>query len=394
MMLDAETAKFIQEHREADVRTLALQAGRYPKVNIPVALTQIEGWQLARHKLPTWATTEGVLYPPRISMEQCSSEATAQYKASLIKGKLLADLTGGFGIDCSYMSRKVEKAIYIERNSTLCQIARKNFDLLALNHIDIINSECEEELSTLPQCNWIFADPARRSSSGSKVVFLSDCEPDITTLEEKIMQHCDNAMIKCSPMLDISAACRQLQYVREVHCVAVGNECKELLLILRKEESKETILHCINIQKGETEKFDCTLENCHTAIYADEPKHYLYEPNAAIQKGNCHNALSKKFSAAKLHPNSHLFTSDERIENFPGRSFRILGWTNFSKNGIKELLYDTKKANITVRNFPDNVQTLRKRLKITEGGDIFLFATTLRDDRKVLIKCQKIETSS
>lgn len=389
-MINEETQKFIQQHRNSDVRTLALQASRYPGVDMPAALIQIEGWQLAQHKLPRWAATEGLLYPPRISMEQCSSEATAQYKASLAKGSLLADLTGGFGIDCSYMSQNFDKAIYIERNSNLCHIAERNFTLLALNHIEVVNNECEETIPTLPHCSWIFADPARRSSSGGKVVFLSDCEPDIPALEEEIMQHCDNAMIKCSPMLDIAAACRQLRYVCEVHIVAVANECKELLLILRKEPTEHTALHCTNIHKEQTDIFSTTLENSHATRYADEPMCYLYEPNAAIQKGNCHNALSEKYAARKLHPNSHLFTSEEYIKDFPGRCFRILEWTNFSKNSIKEILKDIKQANITVRNFPDNVQTLRKRLKIAEGGDTYLFATTLRDERKVLIKCCKV----
>ena len=389
-MISKETQKFIQQHRNDDIRTLALQASRYPGVDMPVALTQIEGWQLAQHKLPRWASTEGITFPPRISMEQCSSEATAQYKAALAKGELLADLTGGFGIDCSYMSRNFGKAIYIERNSNLCQIAEKNFALLTLNHIDIMNSECEETLPSLPHCCWIFADPARRSSSGSKVVLLNDCEPDIPALEEEIMQHCDNAMIKCSPMLDIAAACRQLRYVREVHIVALSNECKELLLILRKEPTESITLHCTNIHKEQTQTFSCATSSNYATTYADEPQHYLYEPNAAIQKGNCHNALSERLNAAKLHPNSHLFTSGERIEDFPGRGFRIIEWTTFSKSGIKELLRDVRQANITVRNFPENVQALRKRLKISEGGDIYLFATTLRDERKVLIKCSKI----
>lgn len=356
---------------------------------MPTALTQIEGRQLAQHKLPTWAATDGIIYPPRISMEQCSSEATALYKASLAQGKQFADLTGGFGIDCSYISRNFEKAIYIERNSNLCKIAQENFSLLALNHIDIINNECEKTLDTLPHCCWIFADPARRSNSGGKVVFLSDCEPDITTLENDIMQRCNKAMIKCSPMLDISAACRELKYVSEVHIVAVANECKELLLILSKEPSKNIAIHCVNIAKEQISSFSTTLDNNYTVKYANEPKSYLYEPNAAIQKGNCHNAIAETYGIEKLHPNSHLFTSDKKIEGFPGRSFNIIGWSSFSKSDSKELLNDVKKANITVRNFPDNVQTLRKRLKIAEGGDTYIFATTLCDERKILIKCSK-----
>lgn len=388
-MTDKATQIFIEEHLNDDTRTLALQAARYPDVSMNHALTQIEGWQTAKEKLPTWAGTKGVLYPPRISMEQCSSEETALYKASLVKGERLTDLTGGFGIDCSYMSKNFSHATYIERNEELCRIARHNFHTLGLS-IEVINGNCEEQLPIIPECDWIFADPARRNNSGGKVVALADCEPDISKLEEAILQKSKKAMIKCSPMLDLTAACRDIKNITDLHVIAVNNECKEVLLILSREKSYDTIaLHCINIRKEGTQCFHCNTQSNVSIRYAEAIKEYLYEPNAAIQKAGCHAALTKAFDIEKLHTNSHLYTSKEPVKDFPGRIFIIERIYGFSKNEIKELKKEVKKANITIRNFPDTVQNIRKRLKIDEGGDIYIFATTLANGNKVLLKCKK-----
>lgn len=391
LMLDNLTIEFIKKHRNEDVRKLALQAARYPSVDMSAALCQIEGWQLAQQKLPSWHNTEGLLYPPKISMEQCSSEATSGYKASLMQGTYFADLTGGFGIDCSYISPRFRHAAYIERNTTLCNIARHNFSLLGLDNIEIINSNCEEAISTLNKCDWIFIDPARRDTKGNKVAALDDCEPDITRMEEMILSKCNSAMIKCSPMLDITAACRQLKHVKEIHVVAVNNECKELLFILNNiDDNSEPIIHCINITKEGRQTFTSKLQQRNTVKYAQEIEKFLYEPNAAIQKAGCPSALSMQFNIKKLHPNSNLYTATEVVKDFPGRTFIIEKVSTFSKGDIKDFLKGMEKANITVRNFPDTVQTLRKRFKLTEGGDNYIFATTLADNRKVLIKCRKI----
>lgn len=389
-MIEKKTAEFIREHRNEDVRALALQGARYKEVDMRTALTQIEGWQLAKEKLPTWAITDGILYPVRISMEQCSSEATALYKASLAAGELFADLTGGFGIDCSYIARKFKKAIYIERNSELCDIARHNFSLLGLEHIEIVNGNSEEVIASLPHCNWIYADPARRSTSGGKVVALSDCEPDITTLEELLLEKGERAMIKCSPMLDITAACRQLKHVTEVHVVATGNECKELLFILeRGDEAREIVGKCVNIHNGSTDIFSFVYGKGGSIEYAGKIMKYLYEPNVAIQKAGCHSALAQRYDIEKLHPNSQLYTSERLIPDFPGRIFEVESATGYSKGEIKVLLNGIDKANLTVRNFPESVERLRKRLKIAEGGRIYLFATTLNNGSRVLVKCHK-----
>ncbi len=394
-MLSKETQEFITTHRNDDVRALALQAARYPDVDIREAVTQIQGWQLAKDKLPTWAATDGIIYPVRLSMEQCSSEATARYKARLAQGNIMADLTGGFGIDCSYMARNFGRTIYIERNSTLCNIARHNFALLGLGNVEIKNSVCEDILDTLPHCDWIYADPARRDSIGGKVVALSDCEPDIPQLEARLMRRCNAAMIKCSPMLDITAACRNLHNIKEVHIIAVNNECKELLLILEHSTpNTPTALHCINILKEGQQRFSTTIEaQQRPATYTDSIRKYLYEPNAAIQKGGCNATLAHTMSIEKLHPNSQLFTSERFINDFPGRAFIVEGVSPFSKKEIKILLDGIKQANITVRNFPDTVQGLRKRLKIAEGGDTYIFATTLNNGDKVLVRCRKTHQS-
>ena len=387
--MDNETLKFIAEHRNDDVRTLALQAARYPGVDMREAVTQIEGWQHACTKLPEWAAVEGIVYPPRISMEQCSSSATALYKASLMKGDTFADLTGGFGIDCSYISRNFSKAHYVERNENLCSVAAHNFALLGLGHIEIINGNSEQVLQTLPPCDWIFLDPARRDGAGKKVVALADCEPDVAALREPLLQKAHRVMVKCSPMLDITAACRQLGCVSEVHTVAVNNECKELLFILDSEAAGAIRVCCVNIVNDTSQTFSYSMNDAPESGYAPEVGAYLYEPNAAIQKAGCPSSLATSYGVQKLHRNSNLYTSDALAAQFPGRTFKVTGVAGFSKNELKMLLGDLKRANLTVRNFPDTVQQLRKRLKLSEGGDIYLFATTLADGRRVLVRCEK-----
>ncbi len=387
-MLDTATREFIAQHRNDDVRALALQAKRYTTVDIREAVTQIEGWQQAREKLPTWSAVEGIIYPPKISMEQCSSEHTAKYKSSLASGKRFADLTGGFGIDFSYIARGFSEAFYIERNERLCEIAKANFSLLGLNHTTVINGNSEEQLTALPQLDWLFIDPARRDGDGRKVVALSDCEPNVVELEEQLLSKAKKVMIKCSPMLDITMACRQLKSVSAVHIVAVNNECKELLFILQS--GNAGTIHCVNILKECVQEFTFTQdeEQSSTATYSSDISRYLYEPNASIQKAGCHNTLSQRLGLKKLHPNSQLYTADEYIQHFPGRIFEVVEVLGFSKADIKKV-QALQKANITVRNFPESVQQLRKRLKLADGGDNYIFATTLANGSKAMIICNK-----
>ena len=390
-MIDEHTLSFIREHATADVRSLALQAARYPHVDMRVAMTQIEGRQLAVAKLPTWAATEGVIYPVRLSMEQCSSETTARYKASLVGGRCLADLTGGFGIDCSYMSEQFERATYIERNQDLCDIARHNFALLG-RPISVVNGNSEEVLASLPQQDWIFVDPARRDGRGNKVVALSDCEPDVCALKPLLQQKASRIMIKCSPMLDISLAVRQLQMVSEVHVVSVNNECKELLLLLDQACTEEMRIHTVNFQGNRVQHFVYTLleESEAACIYASQVGNYLYEPNSSMMKAGCFRLPADRYGLSKLHPNTHLYTADHLVEDFPGRVFEVNNVVGFSKSELKSLSAELKRANVAVRNFPEHPDALRKRLKIADGGDTYLFATTLNTEKKVIISGAKV----
>ena len=392
-MLNRETMEFVAAHRHEETRALALKAKRLPGVDMQQALTQIEGWQTAREKLPAWAATEGIIYPPRISMEQCSSEATALYKSNIAKGESVADLTGGFGIDCSYIARGFRSATYIERNPLLCGIARENFALLGLDHITVINGDSQELFHSLPSLDWIFIDPARRDGDGRKVVALSDCEPDVTALEEELLAKAHRVMVKCSPMLDITAACRQLKHVSAVHIVAVNNECKELLLILERASNGAGITTtCTDIRKEGEQRFTYTAEEGNNSIteYSGSIARYLYEPNAAILKSGCHAILAQRHNISKLHPNSQLYTADHLEKDFPGRTFNVEKVYGFSKAELKEV-QALEQANITVRNFPENVAQLRRRLKLAEGGERYIFATTLSGGEKVLAVCSKVK---
>ena len=387
-MIDEATLAFIKEHRNDDVRNLALQAARYPEVDMRVAATQIEGRKLASAKLPTWAAVEGIVFPVRLSLEQCSSEVTARYKAGLVRGTHLADLTGGFGIDCSYMSDSFTEATYIERNEELCRIASHNFALLGKS-IRVVNANSEEALASLPHQDWIFIDPARRDKAGNKVVSLSDCEPDVCQLESLLLQKATHVMVKCSPMLDISQAIRELRSVMEVHVVSVNNECKELLLILGEEGNEDMPIRTVNFHGDAVQEFaySAAAESSASCHYASSMGRYLYEPNSALMKAGCYRLPAERYGLDKLHPNTHLYTSDSLVSDFPGRVFKVEGCYGFSKKELKAL--NCRQANLAVRNFPEHVDTLRKRLRIGDGGDIYLFATTLHDESKVLVKCVK-----
>lgn len=391
-----ETLLFIREHRMDDVRRLALQAHKYPDVDMPVAITQIAGRQIAAEKIPSWDATEGILYPKHLSLEQCSSEITARYKATLLQGETLADLTGGFGIDCAFLSAGFQRVTYVERQEELCEIAAHNFPLLRLNHIDIRHDDGVTYLNGMPHVDCIFLDPARRNAHGGKTVAIADCEPDVSALEECLLDKAKRVMVKLSPMLDLALALKELEHIQEIHIVSVANECKELLLILGKSAVSEVPIHCINLlPKDGLQRFVFTREQelRSECSYTDTLEEYLYEPNASLLKAGAFRSLSTAYTGIrKLHPNSHLYTSRTPIAEFPGRMFRITDHCSLNKKEIKEHLAGLKKANITVRNFPSTVAELRKRLKLTDGGDTYLFASTLNNGSKVLVRCEKSET--
>lgn len=395
--LSPETLQFIRAHRTEDVRTLALQARKYPQVDMAAAVVQIAGWQIAEKKVPFWAQTEGIRYPAHLSMEQCSSEITARYKASWLKGDTMADLTGGLGVDCSFLARNFQRVDYVERQEVLCELARHNFPLLGLPQVTVHEADGVDYLRQMEPVDCLFLDPARRNSQGGKTVAIADCEPDVQKLEPLLVEKGRTVVVKLSPMLDIFSSLRELKYIRQIHVVAVNNECKELLVVLQKPEksaseaSGEVWISCeqaVNNFLTEPFVFTYAQEKEARCPLAEEVGNYLYEPGAALLKAGPYRLLGARFGLQKLHVNSHLYTS-EALVDFPGRRFRVLEVSGFGKKELKQLLQGVDKANLTVRNFPASVAELRKKWKLKEGGDMYLFATTLEGDRHVVIKCVK-----
>ena len=406
MLLTDETLHFIRQHADDDVRALALHARPLPGVDLPAALTQIAGLQTLRAKVPTWAATEGILCPARLSLEQCSSEATARYKADIIAAhagprRRLADLTGGLGIDCSLLAPLFTEVDYVERQEELCRLAGHNFPRLGRTHIRVHCADGTAFLDDMPAADWLFLDPARRDSHGGKTVALADCEPDVSQLEDRLLEKAPNVLLKLSPMLDLTLALHTLRHVREAHVVAVDNECKELLLVLQRDgttSTEDVPITCANLTKhggnGTAFTFTRRQEQASPCPLAANLSEYLYEPNAALMKAGAFRCLTEAYGIEKLHPSSHLYTSSRLIPDFPGRAFRVEGCGGLGKKEAKPLLGGLSQANLAVRNFPDTVASLRRRLHLAEGGDTYIFATTLADGRKVLVRAVRTTVSS
>ena len=505
-IMNQATQDFIRQHQDEDVRQLAFLGSKYPEVNMPFALDQIRGRKMAHVKLPRWASIEGIIYPPHISMEQCSSEQTALYKAELAarllglsvsssenekecekasnshfskicefasegavdsefaknedtckKQQILTecdkyvnksegepneedfseeiefvDLTGGFGVDFSYIaSRLGVKSMYVERQAHLCEAAKENFGRLGLKNAIVKNGDgievlhsfalkkddaaseslgiTEEQsrslLKTSLGLKLIFIDPARRDDAGNKVVSLKDCTPDVTLLQEEMLSKADYVIIKLSPMLDWHRAISELSHVREVYIISVNNECKELLLVLSARNMGDVEassadgevkhagnlrIYCVNdAQSFVCDELDMESSSVIIAPPVLEEMQYLYEPNASLMKAGCFSVLSERYGARMLSKNSHLFVSMEPIEDFPGRSFRIIAISSFNKKELKRYLSGIAKANIATRNFPLSVAELRKRLKLKDGGETYIFATTLSNESHVLVITEK-----
>ena len=497
-IMNQATLDFIRQHQDDDVRQLAFLGSKYPEVDMPFALDQIRGRKMARVKLPRWASIDGIIYPPHISMEQCSSEQTALYKAELaarllglspsssengeekekesenasnlhlseicefagkgavdsefakneaickkqqilteskenvneIKGEPhggdfseetgFVDLTGGFGVDFSYIaSRLGVKSMYVERQAHLCEAAKENFGRLGLKNaivkngdgIEVLHSfhpkkkdaastddslgitydQSQSLLKTNLGLKLIIIDPARRDDAGNKVVSLKDCTPDVTLLQEEMLSKADYVIIKLSPMLDWHRAVSELNCVQEVHIISVNNECKELLLVLSARNMDENLhIYCINdAQSFVCDELDMESSSVKIAPSTLEEMLYLYEPNASLMKAGCFGVLSERYDARMLSKNSHLFVSSEPIAAFPGRSFRIIAISSFNKKELKRHLSGITKANIATRNFPLSVAELRKRLKLKDGGETYIFATTLSDESHVLVITEK-----
>lgn len=509
-IMNQATLDFIRQHQDDDVRQLAFLGSKYPEVDMPFALDQIRGRKMARVKLPRWASIDGIIYPPHISMEQCSSEQTAHYKAELaarllglspsssengeekekesenasnlhlseicefagkgavdsefakngatyekqqiltevdrnvneIKGEPhggdfseetgFVDLTGGFGVDFSYIaSRLGVKSMYVERQAHLCEAAKENFERLGLKNVSVKNGDgievlhsfaskkddaasdslgtTEDQSQSLLKTNLglklIFIDPARRDDAGNKVVSLKDCTPDVTVLQEEMLSKADYVIIKLSPMLDWHRAVSELNCVKEVHIISVNNECKELLLVLSArnmggmeassadgevKHAGNLRIYCVNdAQSFVCDELDMESSSVKIAPSTLEEMQYLYEPNASLMKAGCFGVLSERYDARMLSKNSHLFVSRGPIAAFPGRSFRIIAISSFNKKELKRHLSGITKANIATRNFPLSVAELRKRLKLKDGGETYIFATTLSDESHMLVITEK-----
>ena len=392
-VLTPEMQAFVRKHENDDIHKLALQASKYPNIDISLAMRQIEGRQVAKQKLPLWYGMEDILYPKHISLEQCSSEATAKYKSTLFSGGVAIDLTGGMGVDISFISKSFEKAICIERDKELTEIVSHNFGVLGLNNISVINTESESYLHSIDEVELIYIDPARRDDTGKKVVMIEDCSPDLIRLDSMLNRKAKSVMIKLSPMLDISQAVKALSHVTDIHVISYNNECKELLLIKNpKSASSMQLFHCVNIRKdGEMEMFTFEREDENIEIpYAVKMEEYLYEPNSSLLKAGAYRVVAKRYDLHKLHPNSHLYTSDELYPDFQGRIFRVNSVTSLNKKELKKHLVAIHQANVAVRNFPMSVDELRKRLKLKDGGNTYIFATTTFDNQKILTLCSKI----
>lgn len=435
-IMNDETREFVAMHRNEDVRELALKAKRVEGLDLPLALDQIAGWQIARKKLPQWASCEGIVYPPHISMEQCSSQFTAQYKSeiaqtllapaatvrarvsdsgesdnqttksepqlsdspesdTLVARRAMVDLTGGFGVDFSYLARGFSQATYVERQRHLCDLAEHNMAALGLDQARIVCGDGVEYLRQMGPVDFIYLDPARRDEHGSRTYAIEDCTPNVFELRDLLLSKSQYTLVKLSPMLDWRKAVADFDgTVREVHIVATGNECKELLLVLGQqvhEEPSAPRVFCVN----DNQRIDYD-----SAAYTQglriggkplpEAKNYLYEPNASIMKAGCFDLVEERFGVTQVGPSSHLFVSATPVADFPGRGFAIEAIGGMNKKDIKRLLNGTKQANIAVRNFPLTAPQLRKKLKLADGGPVYLFGTTMQGCDHVLLRTSKI----
>ena len=386
-MINQATLDFIRQHRTDDVRRLALQGAKYPEVDMHEALEQIAGWQKARTKIPSWAACEGLVYPPHLSMEQCSSEATAIYKARIAgKGQLFVDLTTGFGVDAAFIAKGFQRAVTIEQQANLYAVTAENYRRLGLNHVEVRCGNGVDYLHTMEHADLIFIDPARRDEHGGRTYGIADCTPNILELREELLHKADRVMVKLSPMLDWCKAVEDLKTVSEVHIVSVDNECKELLLVLT-ETTKPLQVFCMNDEQEFV--FSPDLIQRPSQLPMPSSFRFLYVPNASIMKAGCFEELAIRFQLTPLDKNSHLFISDRDVPDFPGRCFVVDKMTSMNKRELKEALTGVRQANIAVRNFPLSAVELRKRLKLQDGGDIYIFATTVADKGHQLLICHK-----
>ena len=360
-------------------------------------LNQIVGLQISKTKLPSWYNHK-IIYPPKLSLEQCSSEWTAKYKKTIVDtGISMIDLTAGFGVDCAYLSESFSKGYYNEQNTNLVQLAKYNFNVLGYNNITISNRDALELLQEMDSVDLIYIDPARRDKLGGKIVSIEDCEPNVIGLQDDLLKKSNQILIKLSPMLDIDNAMLLLNSIASIHIVSVKNECKELLFLLDKNTKNPLEIVCVNILeegKGIIFKFTKEEEAATVVTINKDMKKYLFETNASVLKAGAFKSIAKRFNLEKLHPNTHLYTSDHLITDFPGRVFEIDKVIPFHSQNLKEIRREIKKGNLSTRNFPLTTEDLKKKLKMDDGGDVYVFGTTIYNEEKVILTCKKINPSS
>ena len=398
-LLNKEEADLVLKFSDADVYNADLVLKDVASERRLLISNNIHGRQMLRKKVKSWAAIADepqniskLAFPSKLPFEQCSSEATALYKADLVGGDLLVDLTGGLGVDFTFMSAKFQRSVYVEQNEDLVKCAEINLPILGAKNATFLCDEALNYLNNMTErASVIYIDPARRSDEGEKVVMLNDCKPDLIELESILLDHADMVVAKLSPMLDISKALTSLKSVSEIHIVSVDNECKELLLVLKREHG-QPIIKTFNIHGERVEKLEFMPSEELMAVckFAYAPRMFLYEPNTSILKSGGFKIVAERFHLVKLHVNSHLYTSDDRVDDFPGRRFEVMAWSGFARNELASILKGVKQANIAVRNFPMSPEKLRSKLKLKDGGKDYFFASTLADGKKVLLRCRKI----
>ena len=386
-ILNHKIQEFINSQLNSSASDLMLKASSYPEWDMKAIAQQLVGKQIAKKKLPTWFNNNEILYPVRLSMEQCSSEETAKYKTKIINSGCGIDLTGGFGVDTIFLSKKCESLIYCERNEDLASLVTHNFKALNQHNCEVYVGDGVEYIKNLKKIDWIFVDPSRRKES-QRVFRLEDCEPNVTELIDLFFDKAEHLLIKTAPLLDIQQTLSDLEAVKEVHVIAVNNECKEVLYLLEKDFIGEALIFCVNLKKEHEEEFRFTLsqEQEVLSLYS-EPLEYIYEANAAIMKAGAFKSIASKHELYKLHKHSHLYTSQKLISEFPGRSFKVKEVLNPDKKSLTKL---PKKGNLACRNYPHKVDVLKKKLKLNDGGNDYIFATTLKGKQFKLIVCEKV----
>ena len=399
MNINEPTRQYIESHAGDDVAQLALHPSKDPQVDMAVALQQIAGRQKAKEKLPEWYATEGILYPKKVSMEQCSSSQTADYKASLVKGESFADFSGGFGVDTAAFAKKFTKGWYVEPQEELCELFQQNCKTLVINNVNILNGPMEEHLGDIGRVDLIYLDPSRRDTHGRRVVSLADCTPNLLEWKSDLLSRCNTLMVKMSPMIDIFQTLRDLPETYAVHVVAVEGDCKEVLFLLTRRDAPwhdsttDPTIIAVDINKIKALSVETTLETERTTppCIATEVGSNLYEPNAAVMKAGIFNALSQQYQVAKLAKSTNLFTANDLREDFPGRVFRIEAVHEFHPRKTGKELSHLANASIAVRNFPMTAEELRKVLKIRDGNAGYLFGCTLWNDKRVILQTNKIK---